>query len=172
MTGSAPPPNPIRRWSVAGGVLVQDDRCLLVQNRRRNGATDWSTPGGVIDQGESVLGGLGREVLEETGIEVDDWHGPLYRVELDAPGFGFHMIAEAHRALTFTGELIVDDPDGVVIGAQFVTLDQAPSLLESAPLWVAEPLLAHLLEGVIDGRLFSYRLEGTSPTDRKVVRLQ
>ena len=172
MTGSTPPPEQIKRWSVAGGVVVQGDRCLLVQNRRRNGATDWSTPGGVIDQGESVLGGLGREVLEETGIEVGEWHGPLYRVEVDAPGFGFHMIAEAHRALSFSGEVVVDDPDGVVIGAEFVTLDQASSLLGSAPLWVAEPLLAHLLEGVMDGRLFSYRLEGSSPADRKVVRLQ
>jgi 8-oxo-dGTP diphosphatase len=161
----------LRQWSVAGGVVVRGDHCLLVQNRRRNGDVDWSTPGGVIDAGETMVGGLGREVTEETGLEITDWHGPLYRVEVTAPGFGFFLQAEAHRALSFQGDLTVDDPDGIVIGAEFVSVELVQARLEGAPRWVAEPLLAHLLEGVDDGRLFSYHLEGTSSVDRRVIRL-
>ena len=39
----------MRDWLVAGAVIEDPDRVLLVENRRRNGSTDWSPPGGVID---------------------------------------------------------------------------------------------------------------------------
>lgn len=161
----------LRHWLVAGGVVVDDGSCLLVQNRRRNGLLDWSTPGGVIDPGEALLAGLGREVAEETGLAVTDWHGPLYRVEVIAPGFGFHLRAEAHRALGFAGSIVIDDPDGIVVEAEFVTVDVAAQRLADAPRWVSEPLLEHLREGVDDGRLYAYRLEGDGARNRRVVRL-
>src|SRR3954452_23252951 len=82
----APTPcqNPgVRDWVVAGGLVEGPDGLLLVQNRRRDGSLDWSPPGGVIEisDGESVTDGLSREVLEETGLRVDDWDGPVYSVE-------------------------------------------------------------------------------------------
>ena len=59
----------------------RDGGLLLVKNRRRNGACDWSTPGGVVDPtDESILHGLAREVEEETGLVVRSWEGPLYEV--------------------------------------------------------------------------------------------
>ena len=63
----------VRSWTVASAVIeagvwsgstADPDHVLLVQNLRRNGSTDWTTPGGVIDDGESALGGLEREVVE------------------------------------------------------------------------------------------------------------
>ena len=161
----------LRQWSVAGGVLEQDGTFLLVHNRRRNGDLDWSTPGGVIDEGESVLQGLTREVLEETGLTVDGWTGPLYRVEVTAPDHGFFLQVEAHRAISFTGEIVIDDPDGIVVGAEFVDLLAAKSLLDGASPWVAEPLLDHFADGIADGRLYAYELHGTGPDDRRVTKL-
>ena len=72
----------MRDWTVAGGIVLEGDALLLVQNLRRNGALDWSPPGGVIEvqEGEPLLAGLTREVEEETGLRVTEWVGPLYEV--------------------------------------------------------------------------------------------
>ena len=72
----------MRRWKVAGGLLFEDDRVLLVANRRRNGSVDWSTPGGVVDEGETSLAALGREVTEETGLVVREWATLCWTVEV------------------------------------------------------------------------------------------
>ena len=59
----------LSEFTVAGALVESSDGLLLVRNQRRNGATDWSTPGGVIDATDaSLLAGLTREVEEETGL--------------------------------------------------------------------------------------------------------
>lgn len=163
-------PDGLRHWQVAGGVLVDDRGVLLVQNKRRNGDLDWSTPGGVVDPGETPLEGLTREVAEETGIQVAAWDGPVYRVEVLAPDAGFFLVVEAHRAASFAGTVAIEDPDGIVIGAEFFDLTAAGQRLGGAPPWVAEPLLAHLTDGIDDGRLFRYRVDGRSRTERTITR--
>lgn len=166
-----PGPDGLRHWHVAGGVVRSPSGdVLLVENRRRNGETDWSTPGGVVDPGESAIGGLTREVAEETGLTIADWSGPLYRVEVEAPGFGFFLQVEAHEAVGVSGSIVIDDPDDIVIAAAYVDLDTAVERLATGPQWVAEPLAAHLRDGVDDGRTFRYLLEGSSAIDRRVIR--
>ncbi len=54
--------------SVAGVVVNDDERVLLVQ-RRDNGR--WEPPGGVLELNETFEEGVCREVLEETGITVE-----------------------------------------------------------------------------------------------------
>jgi 8-oxo-dGTP diphosphatase len=106
---------------VASGIIEGPDGLLLVQNRRRNGSLDWSTPGGVVEveAGESVLEGLTREVQEETGIMVSAWEGPVYEVVAEAPDMGWRMRVEVHRAVDFSGDLVVDDLDQIVIDARW-----------------------------------------------------
>lgn len=160
----------LRQWSVAGGVVQDSDgRLLLVENKRRDDSIDWSTAGGVVDAGESFVEALTREVQEETGLEVAAWAGPLYRVEVTAPDAGFFLQVEAHRALVFTGDIAIDDPDGIVLSAAFYSLDEAVELLASAPVFVSEPLLAHVVDGVDDGRTFAYTITGRGP-DRTILR--
>lgn len=53
-----------------GGVVIRDERALLI---KRGGAPlegQWSIPGGTLELGESLQDGVRRELLEETGIEV------------------------------------------------------------------------------------------------------
>lgn len=161
----------LRHWQVAGGVIADKRGLLLVENLRRNGEVDWSTPGGVVDHGETPSEGLTREVKEETGLDVVQWSGPIYRVEVVAPTAGFHLTVEAHLAVSFDGSLTIDDPDGIVISADFFDMVAVKERLGSAAPWVAEPLLSHLEEGTDDGRLFRYRLEGGRGEERRVLRL-
>ena len=110
----------MRDWVVGGALIVSDDGVLLVQNRRRNGSHDWTPPGGVIDEGETLIDGLTREVEEETGLRVTEWAGPVYEVRCEAPDMGWRLRVEAHIAVAYEGELHVDDPDGIVVDARFV----------------------------------------------------
>jgi len=87
----------MRDWLVAGAVIEGPDGLLLVENRRRNGSSDWSPPGGVIDPGEAVLDGLAREVVEETGLVVTEWSDPIYEIEVVAPGRGRDRRPRRHR---------------------------------------------------------------------------
>ena len=119
--------------------------------------------------GETPTEGLTREVAEETGLAVGSWRGPIYRVEVLAPDAGFFLVVEAHRAGSFSGLLTIDDPDGIVVGAEFVDLGRASERLDGASPWVVEPLLAHLHDGIDDGRVFRYQVEG-SRSDRVVTR--
>ena len=110
----------LTEFTVAGALVESPDGLLLVQNQRRNGTLDWSTPGGVIDATDaSLLHGLAREVEEETGLRVTEWEGPLYEVRATALELGWGMRCEVHRALGFDGTLRVDDPDGIVVDACF-----------------------------------------------------
>ena len=128
----------LRRWSVAAGVVRRAGTVLLVQNRRRNGSLDWSTPGGVIDLGEQPVEALTREVREETGLSVASWSPPLYEVEVVAPDAGFHLRVVAHLAGSdeVTGTIHIDDPDGIVEIAAFCDLATARSHLRDGPPWV------------------------------------
>jgi ADP-ribose pyrophosphatase YjhB (NUDIX family) len=155
----------MRHWVVASGLIEADDSLLLVQNRRRNGGLDWSTPGGVVedDDGESVVAGLTREVVEETGILVREWSGPVYSVEAIAEGLGWALRAEIYRALDWTGDLVLEDPDGIVVDARFVPVDDCGGYLEGNHPWVYEPLGAWLSERWDQGRHYRYRLVGDTP---------
>jgi len=121
-------------------VIVENKQLLLVQNQRRNGSLDWSTPGGVVDPGEEVLQALQREVIEETAVVVDGWSALLYTVDVDFVGRDMTLHAQVFRATGHTGTLHVDDPDNVVVGAQWATSSQAQQLLDTSPRWVGEPL--------------------------------
>jgi len=151
-----------RDWLVGGAVIERDGQLLLVHNLRRSGRTDWSTPGGVIDAGETLLQGLTREVEEETGLRVTAWQGPTYEVHTHAPGLGWTLRVEVHRAVSWDGELAVgEDPDGIVTDAEFVSLAALPHRLDGNQRWVSEPLLSWLDERWEVARTFRYRIDGT-----------
>lgn len=161
----------MRSWLVAGAVIEGGDGLLLVANRRRDGAIDWSTPGGVIDEGEEVLAGLEREVVEETGLVVERWGGLLYGVQVHAPDLGWDLRVEVHRAAAVSGELRIDDPDGIVFDAQYLSGDACDSCLLGAPPWVHEPLRAWLGERWPLARDFRYRVTGRDRASFEVARL-
>ena len=160
-------------FTVAGALVETHEGILIVRNRRRSGASDWSTPGGVIDTTDaSVVAGLTREVEEETGIVVARWEGPLYEVRATAPELGWSMRCEVHRALAFDGELRVDDPDGIVIEAMYAQPERCLAFLEPSALWVREPLGEWIAErwGPDRARLYAYDIFGNRRDELHAVR--
>ena len=161
----------MREWLVGGAVLEGPSGLLLVRNRRRDGSFDWSPPGGVIDTGESVLEGIGREVSEETGLVVTGWAGKLYEIRATAPDMGWNLRVEAWLAASWEGELRFDDPDGIVETAAWVDADQCEAHLDDGAPWVAEPVLEWLTHRWVDPRLFVYDIAGSDRSSLVVTRV-
>jgi 8-oxo-dGTP diphosphatase len=137
----------MREWVVGGALVEAPDGLLLVRNERRGGRSDWTTPGGVIDDDDAtLLDGLTREVEEETGLRVTAWEGPLYEVVCIAEDLGWTLRAEVHRAVEFEGTLRVEDPDGIVVEARFMQPDECLTCLEPGARWILEPLQEWLAE--------------------------
>ena len=164
------PPSPLREWFVAAAIIESGPGVLLVQNRRRNGSLDWSTPGGVVEPGEEVIDGLVREVIEETGLRVTQWRGPVYSVETIAPGMGWHLRVAVYEALLWEGDLGIDDPDGIVVDARFVPPRHAAVHLAENARWVSEPITDWLTERWDGHRTYTYDLHGADRASTVVTR--
>lgn len=161
----------MREWLVGGAVIEGPEGLLLVHNRRRDGRHDWSPPGGVIDAGETLVEGLTREVVEETGLVVTEWGGPLYEIEAEAPDLGWRLRVQAWRAMAWHGELVVEDPDGIVVDARWVPGARCAEHLEGCAPWVADPL-HEWLAGPWEGqRRYGYRIAGVDPRSLEVTRV-
>lgn len=161
----------MRYWSVAGGVLEDERGLVLVANRRRDGRVDWTTPGGVVDDGETALQALRREVHEETGLSVERFDRRLWTVQVEFVDMEMHLEVEVHRAAYWTGDIVVADPDGIVIDVDFVTPSTAERRLRTSAEWVAEPLREWLVAPWVDERQFDYRATGTDPASMRAVRI-
>ncbi|MFJ8114229.1 NUDIX domain-containing protein [Streptomyces sp. NPDC096132] len=116
--------------TLASGVLLFDeqDRVLLVDPTYKPG---WEFPGGVVEPGEAPARAGMREVLEETGIRLEDvprllvvdWERPL------PPGYGgLRLLFDGGRLDAAAAEgLLLPGPE--LRGWRFVTEEEAADLL-------------------------------------------
>lgn len=81
----------------AGAVVVRQDGRLLAVQRRDTGA--WVTPGGVLEQGETVADAATREVFEETGVEIEvgSLAGVYQNLSTDVVTFVFRAVPVARQ---------------------------------------------------------------------------
>jgi 8-oxo-dGTP pyrophosphatase MutT (NUDIX family) len=58
----------------------QDRVCLLRQYRHATGGWLWELPAGKLEPGETAFGTAQRELVEEAGVEADEWTelGPMH----------------------------------------------------------------------------------------------
>ena len=59
------------KLKLAGCVILDDERRILLLHRNKNGQVQWELPGGKVDQGESEQETAIRELYEELGVEVE-----------------------------------------------------------------------------------------------------
>jgi 8-oxo-dGTP diphosphatase len=93
-----------------GALVLLDDRVLLGLRRGAHGAGTWSPPGGHLEFGEEPLDCVRREVLEETGLRLDDCEfvGVTNDVFEDEHR---HYVTLFYRATSFSGAPSVREPD-------------------------------------------------------------
>ena len=145
---------------------------MLVENHRKGGRIDWSPPGGVVDEGEAPVEALTREVTEETGLVVEGWSAPMYRVEVEAPDLGWHLTVVCHLAEHWSGDIEFDDPDGIVRAAAWCGPDEVTSRMGGAPPWVAQPLTEWLAgdRGTSPALTVRFTAHGSSAASLEVKR--
>jgi ADP-ribose pyrophosphatase YjhB (NUDIX family) len=56
-----------------GALIFEHGRILLVERGKEPLKGFWSIPGGIVETGEKLEEGIRREVLEETGLEVEPY---------------------------------------------------------------------------------------------------
>lgn len=100
------------------GLIMRDDRLLLV-NAWPNGESDlMCAPGGGVEPGQSLPDNLKREVYEETGLDVSVG-APVMVNEFHDPKGTFHQVDVYFRCVLLGG-----DPDGKWIDIEGVVTEQ------------------------------------------------
>jgi len=99
----------------ARGILLIDDRLLLVNAWPNHRGGLWCAPGGGVDRGASLHANLAREFHEETGLRVAVG-APCLINEFHDPDGTFHQVDLYFRCTLIAGELDHDwrDPEGIV----------------------------------------------------------
>jgi 8-oxo-dGTP diphosphatase len=151
-------------------VLRRGNEVLLVRQQGPDDPEpDWALPGGLVEAGESLAAALAREIREETGLVAGPIGRLAYVAEIDVRrperlqgGRGEPMTYVA-RAFVFevdgcAGDLACADPDGYVLGAEYVPLHDAIARLERHPYQpMGEPIAAYLRGAAAPGTTWRYR---------------
>jgi 8-oxo-dGTP diphosphatase len=87
------------------GLVVSDGKVLLIRRGKEPYKDHWSLPGGGVEPGETLREAVRREVLEETGLEVDVGLVAGYREGFEPD---HHVVIAFHVSVT-GGELCAGD---------------------------------------------------------------
>ena len=142
-------------------VLDEENRILMVKHDHPE-RTVWMVPGGSIEEGESSAQAAAREVLEETGLEVEIG-GLIWHVE-EVSERGQRFV-NFFRARVTGGELRLGrdpelaDSDQVLADIRFMSREEVASLENLYPEFLRHELWQHLEQGTIDYDAFRMRDE-------------
>ncbi|MBD3210613.1 NUDIX domain-containing protein [Candidatus Micrarchaeota archaeon] len=120
------------------GILIEDDRLLLVRRAAEPFKGEWALPGGRIDDNEDALQCLKREMQEETGLEVE----PVMFVGIysDPERDPRRVIAAAYLVKRVKGEPVGGDDAEL---AKWFKLDGLPPLCADHEKIVKDALILY-----------------------------
>jgi 8-oxo-dGTP diphosphatase len=90
----------------ASGLIVIDDKVVLIRRGKEPYKDYWALPGGGIEPGERIRDAVKREVGEETGLDVEVGVVAGYREEIVADE---HFVVIAFHCAVTGGELCAGD---------------------------------------------------------------
>lgn len=99
-----------------GAVVVHEGRVLLVRRGSEPLKGHWTLPGGLVELGESLTSGVVREIMEETGLEVQviELVELLDRIHLSEGLVRYHYVIADYLCRVTGGELrAASDADAV-----------------------------------------------------------
>lgn len=115
----------------AGGIVVRDQRVLLVHHRgaENGGVFDfWVAPGGALEGSESILDCARRETFEETGLSVEPLR-IVYVQEFAEPDYHFCKFWILCREIGGTLTLASENPaEHHVVDTRFFTREDMTGL--------------------------------------------
>jgi ADP-ribose pyrophosphatase YjhB (NUDIX family) len=124
-----------------GAVIVSDGKVVLIRRRFEPLAGRWSLPGGALELGETLEAAVAREMLEETGLEVEV--GPVIdvfdRIVLDeVRRVRYHFVLVDYLCWPVSGSLrAASDVEAAVLAApddliQYDLTEKATEVIDRA----------------------------------------
>ena len=145
---------------IASAVAQLHGDLLLVQQRYPGDPRPyWGLPGGQVEPGEELLAGLGRELLEETGLTLVGTPTIAFVIQvLRQTEEGLQQWLVCHFACEVAGRLSPQDPDGLVFSAQWVAEQAALEHLGTDPAYHSEPLRSFLCGEAALGTVYTIKI--------------
>jgi 8-oxo-dGTP pyrophosphatase MutT (NUDIX family) len=106
---------------VAGSIIRQSGKYLLVQEKKGKAYGKWNLPAGYVDKGESIEAAAVREAHEETGYKVE--LGPEIGLYHEGPS---STVKHIFRARIVGGDLRVQPEE--ILDAKWLSYDEIKQL--------------------------------------------
>lgn len=137
---------------VGAVVVIVDEEGRLLLEERKFPKDVWGLPGGLMELGESTEDTAKREVMEETGLTVDElnlinvYSGPQHFVVAEN-GDEFYVVTIAYYSNKYQGELIVDQKES--LSFQFFSPTELPSKMVGSHRVVIDEFLGKHYSSVL-----------------------
>ncbi|HVC42568.1 MAG TPA: NUDIX hydrolase [Candidatus Saccharimonadales bacterium] len=116
-----------------GALIWRDGKVLLVRHER-GGRSYWLVPGGGVDAGETMVSAAARELLEETGYQVEIGRLLLVCEAIDPKPSGRHVINAVYAGTVRAGTLAVGQDDRSLRDAMWHPLEALEALEMYPPI--------------------------------------
>lgn len=116
------------------GVLIWRDGEVLLVRHEKGARSYWLVPGGGVDAGETMAAAGAREVLEETGYDVEIGRLLLVCEAIDPKPGGRHIVNAVYAATVGGGTLSVGQDDKSLREARWQRLEALAELEMYPPI--------------------------------------